>query len=276
MLVRDGDSGMEVFMLRRNLNSHFVAGAYVFPGGAVDDADHGPDLPSVCHGRTDEEASRLMGLDQGGLAYWAAAVRECFEEAGVLLAFPRVSAQQVAVSFADPAVAERFRTYRAQVYAGTMGLSQLCHREQLVLDAGRIRYFGHWITPARQPRRFDTRFFVAAAPAEQVPLHDDGETIAHMWVRPGDALHRHAAGEIDLILPTIRSLKAISRFERSADLLDAAAAVEGPGGRPRTVSDSGGRRIALPGDPDGGRAARAKPVDGPPATTGAEGPGGNG
>jgi hypothetical protein len=83
-----------------------------------------------------------------------------------------------------------------------------------------------------------------------VPLHDDGETIAHMWVRPDDALRRHASGEIDLILPTIRSLKAISRFERSDDLLAAAAAVEGgAGARPRTVKDSGGRRIALPGDP---------------------------
>src|SRR5215210_5045972 len=89
MLVRDGTDGadgMEVFMLRRNLNSDFVGGAYVFPGGAVDDADRHADLESVCEGRTDAEASELLGIDEGGLAFWVAAIRECFEEAGVLLA----------------------------------------------------------------------------------------------------------------------------------------------------------------------------------------------
>src|SRR5207244_6354800 len=95
MLVRDGSDdgdggdgtgGMEVFMLRRNLNSDFVGGAYVFPGGAVDEADRHADLESVCTGRSDDQASAALGVDEGGLAFWVAAVRECFEEAGVLLA----------------------------------------------------------------------------------------------------------------------------------------------------------------------------------------------
>ena len=90
MLVRDEPAGMEVFMLRRNLNSDFIGGAYVFPGGKVDDADRTGDLSAVCDGRTDEDASDLLGVDCGGLAYWVAAIRECFEEAGVLLAFPVV------------------------------------------------------------------------------------------------------------------------------------------------------------------------------------------
>jgi 8-oxo-dGTP pyrophosphatase MutT (NUDIX family) len=250
MLVRDQPAGMEVFMLRRNLNSDFVGGAYVFPGGKVDDADRTDDLTTVCDGRTDEGASDVLGVEHGGLAYWVAAIRECFEEAGVLLAFPRTSDERRVLSLADEAVASRYRTYRAAVYAGTLRLVDLCQREGLCLDARRIHYFSHWITPEGAPRRYDTRFFVAAAPPEQVPLHDDGETIAHLWVRPADALDRHYAGELEMILPTIKNLEAISRFDRSADLLAAAEAVQRPPViMPRVLQDSEGFRIVLPGDP---------------------------
>src|SRR6266566_5162902 len=105
MLVRDERDGLHVFMLRRNLDSDFVGGAYVFPGGAVDDADRHADLEAVCDGRSDVNASALLDVDEGGLAYWVAAVRECFEEAGVLLAH---AGDGHVISFADPAVAERF------------------------------------------------------------------------------------------------------------------------------------------------------------------------
>jgi 8-oxo-dGTP pyrophosphatase MutT (NUDIX family) len=261
MLVRDQPAGMEVFMLRRNLQSDFIGGAYVFPGGTVDDADRTDDLSTVCDGRTDEDASHLLGIDRGGLAYWAAAIRECFEEAGVLLAFPVGSDERRVLSLADEAVAERFQRYRGEVYAGSLGLVELCEREGLWLDARRIHYFSHWITPEGSPRRFDTRFFVAAAPAEQVPLHDDGETIANLWIRPADALARHHAGQLQLILPTIKNLEAISRFDTSADLLSAAAALERPPTIvPRIVNDSDGLRIALPGDPGYDGAAPSSPA----------------
>ncbi|MHB1447445.1 MAG: NUDIX hydrolase, partial [Acidimicrobiales bacterium] len=107
MLVRDGADGTEVFMLRRNLNSDFVGGAYVFPGGAVDPADREAELEPLCSGRTDAEASSLLSVESGGLAYWAAAIRECFEEAGVLLAYDRTG---TILSLADPDTAERFET----------------------------------------------------------------------------------------------------------------------------------------------------------------------
>ncbi|MGH9301836.1 MAG: hypothetical protein ACRD0E_08125, partial [Acidimicrobiales bacterium] len=113
----------------------------------------------------------------------------------------------------------------------------------------RIHYFAHWITPRGAPRRFDTRFFVAAAPPEQVALHDDYETVANMWVRPHDALALHAGGELDLILPTIKNLEAIGRFERSEDLLSAAEAIESvPTITPRISGTGEGVRILLPGD----------------------------
>ncbi|HZU72077.1 MAG TPA: hypothetical protein VE990_04830 [Acidimicrobiales bacterium] len=247
MLVRDTDDGMEVFMLRRNLNSDFVGGAYVFPGGAVDEADRHADLSAVCRGRTDAEASQVLGVDEGGLAYWVAAIRESFEEAGVLLAYD--PAGEI-LSLADPEVEARYVEHRRRVDIGELRLVDLCRAEDLHLAVDRIHYFSHWITPEGPPRRYDTRFFVAAAPAEQEPLHDNREAIAKLWVRPHDALERHSRGELDMIFPTIRNLEAIGRFERSADLLAAAAAIESvPTILPRVVSDGQGRRILLPGDP---------------------------
>ncbi len=255
MLVRDADAGLEVFMLRRNVDSAFVGGAYVFPGGAVDPNDRDdPELDELCVGRTDPEASASLGVERGGLAYWVAAIRECFEEAGVLLA--NTSDGQV-VSFAELGVAERFAGHRAAVDAGERRLVEVCHDEDLHLRVADIHYFAHWITPLGPPRRFDTRFFVCAAPADQVPLHDNAETVASTWIRPRDALTRHEAGEFDLILPTIRNLMAIGRFDTTAELLAAAARIdevptmlpvitEAP---PHEV-DAGGRgvRILLPGD----------------------------
>lgn len=247
MLVRDGNEGMEVFLLRRNLDSDFVGGAYVFPGGAVDEADRHADLERICRGRSDDAASAALGIGSGGLAFWVAAIRESFEEAGVLLAVP-AGADDV-ISFADGSTAARFAEHRRAVDSGEKRLAEICAAEDLHLDVDRIHYFSHWITPVGPPRRYDTRFFVAAAPPEQVPLHDDRETIAHLWVRPGDALERHRRGELDLILPTIKNLEAIGRFDRSAELLAHAQATgEVPTIVPRIVAHEGGLRILMPGD----------------------------
>lgn len=259
MLVRDTSDGMEVFMLRRNLNSDFVGGAYVFPGGAVDEADGHTDLGRICQGLSDGAASAQLGIDGGGLAYWVAAIRESFEEAGVLLAVPD-GADDV-ISFADAEVAERFVEHRRAVDSGEKRLIEICELEGLRLAVDRIHYFSHWITPEGPPRRYDTRFFVAAAPPEQVPLHDNRETIANLWVRPHDALERHGRDELDLIFPTIKNLEAIGRFTRSADLLAHARSIgEVPAILPRIIHDQGGMRIVLPGDPGYDDAAAAIPA----------------
>jgi len=266
MLVRDQPHGMEVFMLRRSLDSDFVGGAYVFPGGKLDAADRADDLGALCDGRTDADASDILGIDSGGLAYWVAAIRECFEEAGILLALSGAGGECRLVSLAEPAVAARYVRYRAEVYAGTLSLADLCLQQGLRLDARRIHYFSHWITPQAAPRRYDTRFFVAAAPPEQVPLHDDGETVASLWMRPSDVLARHGAGDLDLILPTIKNLEAISCYDTSADLLAAAATLPRPPAiLPRLVNDGAGVRIILPGDPGYDEAVPTSTLPGLPA-----------
>jgi 8-oxo-dGTP pyrophosphatase MutT (NUDIX family) len=269
MVVRDGANDgaagpLEVLMVRRSLNSDFVRGAYVFPGGAVDPADAGTGADAVCVGRSDEAASALLGLEAGGRAYWVAAIRECFEEAGILIAVPRATASTDAsgplLSLAERGAAARFARAQGELNAGSLGFSDLCRREGLVLDLARVHYFAHWITPENPYKRFDTRFFVTLAPLHQTPAHDAAETIAHVWVRPATAIERHRRGEIELILPTIRTLEAIGRFSTSAELVAVAAAASArvPTVEPRVVPEGNGVRILVPGDED-----YAEPPKGP-------------
>ncbi len=249
MLLRDGARGLEVCMLQRNLNSDFVGGAYVFPGGGVDPEDGHDDVCAVCHGRTDEEASRVVGAERGGLAFWAAAIRESFEEAGVLLA--RTGSGEV-VSFDRDDVAERFRRHRLAVDSGERRLVEVCTEEGLQLDVGAIHYFSRWVTPLGAPRRYDTRFFVAAAPDGQVPLHDDREVIGTRWITPAEALSDHAAGRMTMIFPTVRTMVALDRFERAGDVLAHTASLERVDPVVPMLRDvGGGLRIVLPGDPEG-------------------------
>jgi len=264
MLVRDGRPGvgpLEVLMVRRNLNADFVGGAYVFPGGAVDPADGGAEAEAICRGRSDAEASAVLEVAEGGLAYWVAVLRECFEEAGVLLAD---RADGPPLSFAAPDLEARFAAHRRDVNGGRRRFLDVCAEESLVLAVDRVHYFAHWITPLGAPRRYDTRFFVAAAPTDQTPAHDAGELIADLWIEPAEALACGRAGEFELIFPTIRNLQAISRFATADELLAAAAdSAQVPLIEPRVVADAHGWRILLPGDPGYAEAAdeRARAAD---------------
>src|SRR5882724_9964316 len=229
MLVRSGASpdapdaeGLEVLMLRRHPESVFAADAWVFPGGRVDAAD-GVGAP-VGPGPSDEDASRALGLPSGGRAYWVAAARECFEEAGILLARHRDSGAWLDTS-SDWSSA-RLARYRREVHTGVTSLGALLEAEGLVLDLSGVHYVSHWITPPRRTaRRFDTRFFVAEVPPDQVASHDAAETVESTWTAPAEALARGAAGEIHLVIPTIANLEALARFSSTAELVAAARAI---------------------------------------------------
>jgi 8-oxo-dGTP pyrophosphatase MutT (NUDIX family) len=252
MLVRDGDGGPEVFMLQRTLNAAFARGQYVFPGGRVDDADHGADFEPICDGLDDPEASARLGLESGGLAWLVASIRECFEEAGVLLARHADGdrAGEV-VRFDDPDVAARFEAARHAVHDGERSLVELCVSEGLLLLTDRLHFVAHWLTPVGERRRFDTRFLVAEAPPSQEPLHDDKETIASLWVRPDDALAMLERGEIQMFPPTIACLRFLADFDTVAAIVEASAGIGVPERiTPRLVFDADERisRILLPGD----------------------------
>ena len=250
MLLRDGADGLEVFMLQRTLTAAFARGQYVFPGGKVDDADHGEAFEPICDGLDDATASARMGIDHGGLAWLVAAIRECFEEAGVLLA-RSVDGDHV-VRFDGEVVEARFNTARHQIHDGTLSLAALCTSERLLLLTDRIHLVDHWITPMGERRRFDTRFFVALAPEAQEPLHDDAETIASLWVRPADAIRMWKDGELQMFPPTVVSLEFLSPHATAEAALAAAAAVGiPPVVVPRIVLEDGKIvGVRRPGDPD--------------------------
>ena len=223
MLVRDAraaETVLEVLMVRRNLKSDFVGGAYVFPGGAVDLADGGAEAEALCAGRSDAEASALLGFPSGGLAYWVAV---CARPSRRPVCCWPGGTDGPALLAGDAGEEARLAGARLRVNDGSLRFLDLCRDEDLRLSVDQIHYFAHWITPRGAPRRYDTRFFVAAAPPGQRAAHDAGETIAEVWITPDDALAQHRAGDIEIIFPTIRTLQAIGRFSTSTALLDAAA-----------------------------------------------------
>jgi 8-oxo-dGTP pyrophosphatase MutT (NUDIX family) len=255
MLVRDavdeaGGPAVEVCMLRRNLASEFVAGAYVFPGGSGDPEDRGPAVGEFCRGLTDAKASAIVGMESGGLAFWVAALRECFEESGVLVAEPGDGSGGTGLlDTSDPETARRFDAYRLGINEGRTGLLDVCRAEGLVLVTDSVHYVSHWITPELAPRRYDTRFFVTAAPPDQVARHDDGETIASIWIRPDDALARFEAGEFELLPPTVSNLSSLARHTSTDEVMAWARAVTNvPTILPLVLIEDGRLLILRPGD----------------------------
>jgi 8-oxo-dGTP pyrophosphatase MutT (NUDIX family) len=223
MLIRDGEAGVEVFMLRRTLAAVFGSGMHVFPGGRVESSD----------GDDAERAHRL------------AAVRECFEEAGVLLARTAAGAH---VADGHPALAARHG-----VHDGSVDLVVLCDEHALVPAFDELVWVSHWITPIGEARRFDTRFYLAPAPHEQTSQHDDNETIASLWTRPGDALQRQAAGELTMMPPTIKNLQFLVQFATTDEAMATAHALPTPERiMPKLRLNAAGKLIdvSLPGDAD--------------------------
>lgn len=223
MLVRDGAAGVEVFLMKRSGFGMF-GGLHVFPGGKVDDGDRSPSWHGMAAGPADAEASRILGVDDRGLGYWVACIRECFEEAGILLATDRAGTP---LHFVRSEVRSRFSVWRERLNAGEPGiLEAMCSDEGLQLATDQLAYVSHWITPHGQPTRFNTRFFVARAPAGQEALHDGHETIQSEWIRPRIALERFEAGELNLISPTFKNLEAIAGFSTTQQLLEAKRRVD--------------------------------------------------
>ena len=236
-------------MLQRTMSAAFARGQYVFPGGKVDAADHGELFDPISDGLDDAAASARLGIEHGGLAWLVAALRECFEEAGVLLARP-VDGDDI-VRFDDDEMIDRFNEARHQIHEGDLSLADFCAAEGLRLLVDRIHLVDHWVTPVGERRRFDTRFFVAAAPAAQVPLHDDKETIASLWVRPAHALQMHVDGELQMFPPTIASLEFLVAHVDVNAAIAASSAVGVPLPiEPRLVLDEDGRVVGIrrPGD----------------------------
>lgn len=208
LLVRDGAAGLEVFMVVRHREIEFAAGATVFPGGRVAASDREPALRTRCDGAD--------ALDAEALALRAAAIRECFEECGVLLARTGDGAMIAGAALAG---LDRYRSAlesEEHSFAGFLG----AHGLRLAGDA--LVPFGHWITPDFVPKRFDTWFFIAAAPHNQEPRHDGSEAVDSLWISPEKALAEADAGDRSLMLATRANLMRLAEQKTVAAALAAA------------------------------------------------------
>jgi 8-oxo-dGTP pyrophosphatase MutT (NUDIX family) len=212
---------LQVLMLKRNEHSAFVGDMWLFPGGAVDPDDAADAAYASVEGIDDEQASRHLDLEADGLAYWVAAVRETFEEAGVLLA--RRHGEDQAIDLAAPDVAESFDNHRRALNTQTAEFLHFIRAEKLWLAAGDMSYVSRWITPRGAVRRYDTRFFVAAMPSRQVPMHDNDEAVHHEWMGAADALQANAADEMLMVTPTVAMLQRLAQFGSVDEALAAAA-----------------------------------------------------
>ncbi len=247
MLFRDGETGTEVLLLERSGKSESFSGAFVFPGGKVDLHDAHRDFESLYAGHSDADASRLLGIPEYGLAYWMAAIRECFEEVGILLAYNQ---HGDLVSFKGPAVKARFTEYRDQLNQGEITLLDICQKEDLRLATDHLLYYSHWVTPTPMPRRFDTRFFVARVPDHQESIIDNHEAVSQVWINPAEALRRQREENFAIFFPTIKNIEGIAEYNNTAELLVAVAQYSDlPRILPLRVENEDGQySVLLPGD----------------------------
>jgi 8-oxo-dGTP pyrophosphatase MutT (NUDIX family) len=246
ILARDGSDGVEVLLLQRHPNSRFSPGAFAFPGGRVEGADAAPGVEARCRGLDRAEAARRLGdvrPPERAIGFWVAALREAFEEAGILLAC-RPDERPV-----DARTLDEARAHRARCREDSARFGQLLVDLELFLATDRVAYWAHWITPEERPIRYDTRFFVAAAERDQVPDPDGHEMVAAHWIVPEAALARHHARELVLPVPTQRILATLSEHRDVDTLLAAARGREIRPVRPRIVRDDAGERILFPDDP---------------------------
>lgn len=220
ILVREAGTAFEIFMLKRTGRASFAGGMFVFPGGRVDSDDHLHRYDAVRAGPSASQAAQVTALGAEWRGYWIAGIRESFEEAGLLLAYR----DGKLLSYAGDGVRKRLMAYRHPLHAGELSLFDICRRENLTLAVDRIHFHNRFVTPRGRPRRFDTRFFIAEAPAEQTGRHDDRETVDSIWISPQDALARNAAGEFDLMAVTQAQLKWLTSCESAAAVLVMAAA----------------------------------------------------
>jgi 8-oxo-dGTP pyrophosphatase MutT (NUDIX family) len=200
VIMRDRPTGPEVFMVVRHHQIDFAAGALVFPGGKVDAADGEADLRQYCAGAD--------GLDDRTLAFQIGAIREAFEESGVLFAREQGAAALIS--------GERLRAlepWRDRLNAGGATMRDLAATEGLEFALDCLAHYAHWITPDLMPKRFDTQFYLARAPEDHLAVHDGGENVDSIWINPAQALEDVAADRRTMVFPTRMNVQKLAQYE---------------------------------------------------------------
>ena len=196
---------VEVFMVVRHHQIDFASGALVFPGGKVDQGDFDPALEPWLHQAHPDPVLRAMQV---------AAIRESFEECGILLARPKGHDGLV-----DGARLATLEPYQKKLNDGEISITAFLAQESLVLACDQLHHFAHWITPPMVPKRFDTHFFLAIAPEDHLAVHDGHENVDSVWIKPADAVEAARTGTRTIIYPTLRNVERLARFRSTDDAL---------------------------------------------------------
>lgn len=212
VLLRDGQDGLELFMVVRHHQIDFASGALVFPGGKVAAMDEDPALVDLCDGADPDPVQRAVQIG---------AIREAFEEAGVLLARPVGSEGLI-----DGARVRTLDHERAKMNAGEISIRAFLEREHLRLACDQLTRFAHWVTPTMMPKRFNTHFYIAAAPADQVLQHDGYESVDSVWITARQAAADAKAGTRTVIFPTLRNVEMLGEADSVAAAIAQAQARE--------------------------------------------------
>lgn len=250
VLLREGEGALEALLVRRTRSAGFVPGAFVFPGGRVDGSDGRRAAADRLAGWDPGGLARRLGLDAAGeedqdcpsaAAFVVAAIREVFEETGILIAVSRAGTPLPSAT-QDPDVEAARRT----LLEGASDFPEVLASMDAWMDGGALGYIAHWITPEAEPRRYDTRFFAAQVPRGTDVLVDDREITEGVWLPPAVALARNREGDLPMVFPTLKTLEALEPFSTPAQVLDHYRHREIPAVLPRFVRTPTGVGIQIP------------------------------
>ena len=248
LMLRDGPEGLEVFMVVRHHEIDFASGALVFPGGKADPNDFDDGLLARLDGADTDPT--LRGIQ-------VAAIREAFEECGILLA--RTTGESALIG--GDRLTE-LEPYRNALHAGELSMLEFAEREDLRLACDELTHFAHWITPENLPKRFDTHFYLAKAPADHLALHDGHESVDSVWITPAQAMADAESGSRTVIFPTVRNLAKLGLSPTANEAIAKAQTEDVVSVLPRIEQREDGPYICIP--PEAGYDISETPVPRPP------------
>ncbi len=232
LMLRNGPKGLEVFMVVRHHQIDFASGALVFPGGKLAEGDD--KVSDFCKGASTIDTE---------LHYQVGAIREAFEECGILLA--REKGKTELIGAARLATLEH---YRKPLAKGELTIKAFLEAESLELACDRLQHYAHWVTPSMMPKRFDTQFYLARAPTDHLAIHDGYESVDSIWIRPDDALEGNKSGKFTIIFPTRLNIEMLSNAKTTDEAFEQAQSRKVVTVEPRIEQRADGNYLCLPKD----------------------------